>query len=334
VCIEEFSILSAILTMKLRAILTLAVLAVLLGFFSLWMAQQSYSWFPPEAAAEAKLLDDLFSIFVGLGTFVFLGVTIPLVYSLVFHRAGKYDSSDGPPIEGNTLLEIIWTAVPIVLVMGLATASYRTYDKMSIRGPVELVHLHMPQLVEAANAAPFDDTPQKEIKNALSSAPVEKIDVTAKQWAWVFRYPEQNVTSTELHLPLDRRIHLALHSDDVLHGFYVPAFRLKQDVVPNHIIDFEFTPIRPGKYRLRDSMYSGTYFAANQADVVVQSLADYQQWLADAATQTPTPAFNRAASEYNKGSKKGNIGGWKTIAPASPPVVNYAPKQEISSPPA
>lgn len=320
--------------MKLRAILTLAVLAVLLGFFSVWMAQQSYSWFPPEASAEAKLLDDLFSIFVGLGTFILFGVTIPVLYSLVFHRAGKYDFSDGPPVEGNTLLEVIWTAVPVVLVLGLSFASYRTYDKMSIRGPMEIVHLHMPQMMEAANAAPFDDTPQKEIQSAQETAPVETIDVTAKQWAWIFRYPDQNVTSTELHLPVDRRIHLALHSDDVLHGFYVPAFRLKQDVVPGRTIDFEFTPTRSGTYRLRDSLYSGTYFAANQADIVVQSAGDYQQWLSDAAAQTPTSAYNQAAFEYDRGTKSGNIGGWKSVAPASPPVVNYAPKHEPNSPPA
>ncbi|KAM3101312.1 cytochrome c oxidase subunit II [Phormidesmis sp. 146-12] len=318
--------------MKLRAIVTLAVLAVLLGFFSVWMGQQSYGWFPPEAAAEAKLSDDLFSIFVALGTFVFFGVTIPIVYSLIFHRAGKYDFSDGPPIEGNTLLEIIWTGVPIALVLGLSFASYRTYDKMSVRGPMELVHLHMPQMVQTANAAPFDDTPQKEIQSAQEKAPVETIEVTAKQWAWIFRYPDQNVTSTELHLPVDRRIHLALHSEDVLHGFYVPAFRLKQDVVPNRTIDFEFTPIRPGKYRLRDSMYSGTYFAANQADIVVQSPSDYEQWLSDAASQTPSPAYNQAAFEYDKGTKSGNIGGWKSVAPASPPIVNYAPKHEATSP--
>jgi len=310
--------------MKLRAILTLAVLAVLLAFFSLWMAQQSYSWFPPQAAAEAKLFDDLFSIFVGLGTFVFLGVTIPLLYSLVFHRASKYDFSDGPPIEGNTTLEVVWTAVPILLVIGLATASYRTYDKMSIRGPMELVHLPVPALMESAYAAPLEK----------SDATVENIDVTAKQWAWVFHYPDRNVTSTELHLPVDRRVHLALRSEDVLHGFYVPAFRLKQDVVPNHTIDFEFTPIRTGKYRLRDSMFSGTYFAANQADVVVQSPDDYQQWLADAAAQTPTAAYNPAAFEYNRASERAIVRGWKSIPPAPPPVVNYAPKQEPSSPPA
>ncbi|MBW4515680.1 MAG: cytochrome c oxidase subunit II [Timaviella obliquedivisa GSE-PSE-MK23-08B] len=319
--------------MKLRAILILSVLAILLGFFSLWMAQQSYSWFPPEAAAESKLVDDLFSIFVGLGTFILLGVTIPILYSLVFHRAGKYDFSDGPHIEGNTLLEIIWTAVPIVLVLGLSTASYRTYDKMSIRGPMELVHLHLPQLVEVANAAPFDDTPQQEIETAQKTAPTEDIEVTAKQWSWVFRYPDQNVTSTELHLPVDRRIHLAMHSDDVLHGFYVPAFRLKQDIVPNRTIDFEFTPVRIGTYPLRDSLYSGTYFAANQANIVVQSPADYQQWLTDAAAQTPSPAYNQADFEYTRGTKSGNIGGWKSVTPASPPIVNYSPKAYVNSSP-
>ncbi len=310
--------------MKLRAILTLSVTAVLLVFFSLWMAKQSYSWFPPQAAAESELYDNLFSIFVGLGTFVFLGVAIPILYSLVFHRAGKYDFSDGPPIEGNTTLEIIWTLVPILLVTGLATASYQTYTRMATQGPTQLVHLHMPSIMESAYAAPVENG---------SEPLMEQIDVTAKQWAWVFHYPNQDVTSTELHLPVDRRVHLRLRSEDVLHGFYVPAFRLKQDIVPNHTIDFEFTPIRTGTYRLRDSMYSGTYFAANQADVVVQSPEEYQQWLASAAAQTPTPAYNQAAFEYNR-SQKAIVRGWKSVAPAAPPVVNYAPKHQLKSPPA
>lgn len=310
--------------MKLRAILTLSVTAVLLVFFSLWMAKQSYSWFPPQAAAESELYDNLFSIFVGLGTFVFLGVAIPILYSLVFHRAGKYDFSDGPPIEGNTTLEIIWTLVPILLVTGLATASYQTYTRMATQGPTQLVHLHMPSMMESAYAAPVENG---------SEPLMEQIDVTAKQWAWVFHYPNQDVTSTELHLPIKRRVHLRLRSEDVLHGFYVPAFRLKQDIVPNHTIDFEFTPIRTGTYRLRDSMYSGTYFAANQADVVVQSPEEYQQWLANAAAQTPTPAYNQAAFEYNR-SQKAIVRGWKSVAPAAPPVVNYAPKHQLKSPPA
>ena len=326
--------------MKLRAILVMTVYAILVTFISFWMAKQAYSWFPPEAAAESKLLDDLFSLFTGLGTFVYLGVIGPFIYSLLFHRAKKYDLSDAPPIEGNTWLEIIWTAVPLVLVLTLSFVSYRTYDKMAIRGPMQLVHMHMPQMVEPAYAESFDSTPQEEIQNAIESAPIEEIDVTARQWAWVFHYPKQDVTSTELHLPVDRRVRFKLRSEDVLHGFYVPAFRLNQYVVPNEAIDLELTPVKTGTYRLRDSMYSGTYFAANQTDVVVQSPGDYQQWLADAAAQTPSPAFNQADYEYRQASEPGSgstkdkvaVRGWVTIPPAPPPVVNYAPKHEPNSP--
>jgi cytochrome c oxidase subunit 2 len=156
----------------------MTVYAILVTFASFWMAKQSYSWFPPEAAAEAKLQDDLFSLFTGLGTFIYLGVIGPFLYSLVFHRASKYDMSDGPPIEGNTWLEIVWTAVPLVLVLTLSFVSYRTYEKMAVRGPMELVHLHMPQMMQSAYAEPFDSTPQQDIQNAAETAPIEQIDVT------------------------------------------------------------------------------------------------------------------------------------------------------------
>jgi cytochrome c oxidase subunit 2 len=326
---------------KLRAIVVMTVYAIFVVLLSVWMAKQAYSWFPPEASAESKLLDDLFSLFVGLGTSIYLGVIGPFIYSLIFHRASKYDLSDGPDIEGNTWLEIIWTATPLLLVLTLSFVSYRTYDKMSIRGPMELVHLHVPEMVEPAYAEPFDSTPQQEIQQAVETAPVEEIDVTAKQWAWIFHYPNQDITSTELHLPVDRRVRFKLHSEDVLHGFYIPAFRVSQYVVPHEDIELELTPIKTGTYRLRDSMYSGTYFAANQTDVVVQSPSDYQQWLADAAGQTPSPAFNPANYEYSQTSKAGSgktkdkvaVRGWVTIPPAPPPVVNYAPKYEPDSPP-
>lgn len=319
--------------MKLRTVIILTIYAILTTIASVWMAKQAYSWLPPEAAAESKLYDDLFSLFTGLGTFIYLGVMGPLIYSLIFHRAAKYDLNDAPPIEGSTWLEITWTGLPLLLVLGLAFASYRTYEKMSIRGPVDLVHLHLPQLEQVAYAAPFDDTPQKEIQRAVETAPIEHIHVIAKQWAWIFQYPEQNVTSTELHLPVNRRARFTLHSEDVLHGFYIPAFRLSQYVVPNEDIDLELTPVKTGTYRLRDSMMSGTYFAANQTDVVVQSPSDYQQWLTTAAAQTPHPAFNPAVDEYERGQAQGGrakertaVRGWATLAPAPPPVVNYAPE--------
>lgn len=299
--------------MNIRTGLSLAIAAVVLLLASWWMGQQAYHWFPPQAAAESQLIDDLFSALVALGTFIFLGVTGALLYSVLFYRAGRYDYSDGPPIEGNITLEVVWTAIPLLLVGWIAFYSYQIYDQMDIRGPMEVVHLHMPGMMESAYADPLTE-----------AEPMEEIEVYSKQWSWVFRYPQQDITSTELHLPVDRRIKLSLQSEDVIHGFYVPAFRLKQDVIPGRTIDFEFTPIRTGKYRLRDSQYSGTYFAAMQTDVVVQSPQDYQQWLADAAAQTPHTAYNQAVYEYNRIIEKGVIRGWKSIPPAPAPVVNYA----------
>jgi cytochrome c oxidase subunit 2 len=297
---------------KILNILTPLTGAIAVSVISLWLGKQAYSWLPPQAAAESQLIDDLISFLVTLGAFIFLGVTSTLTYSVIFHRAVKDDFSDGPPIEGNITLEVVWTAIPILLVLWIAGYSYQVYEQMGIQGPMELVHLHNPMGMESAYAAPQDDLAE----------PVEKIDVLAKQWAWVFHYPEKDITSTELHLPSDRRIRLALQSQDVLHGFYIPAFRLKQDIIPNHSIDFEFTPIRLGKYRLTDSQYSGTYFATMQANVIVESPADYQQWLAQAATQKPSPANNQAAAEYAQTSHQSVQTGWVTVPPAAPPLVN------------
>jgi cytochrome c oxidase subunit 2 len=291
--------------MKIRTILILVTVAIAIALVSLWMGQVAYSWFPPQASAESVLIDNLFSFLTTLGTFIFLGVIGTLSYSVLFQRADKYDESDGPPIEGNVKLEIIWTAIPFALVIWIAIYSYQTYDQMSILGPME--HVHM---MASAQAAPLEN-----------EETTENIEVFSRQWSWEFRYGD--VTSTELHLPNNQRIKLALHSSDVIHGFFIPAFRLKQDIIPGRVIDFEFTPIREGKYRLRDSQYSGTYFAAMQTDVVVESPEAYQKWLKDSESQKPTTAYNRAFTEYSQ--RKGER--WKIVEPAAPPVVNYSDSQ-------
>ncbi len=308
--------------MKTRNILILATSAIILAVVSFWIGQQAYSWLPPEAAAESILVDRLFSFLVTLGAFIFLGVTGALTYSIIFHRAAKYDMSDGPSIEGNITLEIVWTAIPFVLVLWIALYSYQIYDQMSILGPME--HHHMSMGMKSAIAEPISETSETSKTAQISPERIpERIQVTAKQWAWVFNYPGQNISSTELHLPVNQRAYLTLRSEDVIHGFYIPAFRVKQDVIPNEIINFEFTPILEGKYRLRDSQYSGTYFAAMQADVVVESPEKYQQWLELASKREPSPAFNQAASEYDRKSNQAINSGWVTVKPAQPPVVNY-----------
>lgn len=309
--------------MKIRTIVTLIVIAAVLVAIGLWMGQQAYTWLPPQASAESILIDDLFSFLVTIATVIFVGVTGTLTYSALFQRAGKYDSTDGPHIEGNVTLEVVWTAIPFALVIWIATHSYQIYDRMAIAGPMDhgAHHQHggggsmgMPAAAAATTTAP----------EVAKQEPVEPIEVLSRQWAWEFRYPGRNVTSTELHLPRDRRIRFDLQSEDVIHGFYIPAFRLKQDIIPNEQTIFELTPIREGTYRLRDSLYSGTYFAAMQADVVVESPDAYEAWLAAAAEQPLTPAYNRAYTEYRKAQAKDTQSGWETIPPAAPPQVNFA----------
>ncbi len=300
--------------MNRRTIFTLIGLAIANVIASLWMGQQAYHWMPPQATEEARLVDNLFSFLTTLGSFIFFGVGGTLVYSIWNHRASKYDMRDGPPIEGNVKLEVVWTAIPILLVIWIAGYSYQTYDRMSILGPME----HHAMGMAIAEAAPLNSDHQ-----------TPPIEVIARQWSWEFRYPN-GVVSTELHLPMNQRAKLRLTSEDVLHGFFVPAFRVKQDIVPGRAIDFEVTPIREGRYRLRDSEYSGTYFAANQTNVVVEPEADYQAWLTTTAALPQRPAPNVAYEEFTQEAKNPIALGWKTVVPAAPPLVNYASSENDS----
>lgn len=299
-----------------RTIVVLVGLAIADLVLSLWIGQQAYNWMPPQASAESMLVDNLFSFMTTIGSFIFFGVFGALLYSVLFQRASKYDFSDGPPVEGNVTLEVIWTAIPVLLVVWIASFSYQTYERMAILGPIEPMAMGMP----AAEAAAL---------NADESITQEPIKVYARQWAWEFRYPD-GISSTELHLPVNQRAKLLLSSEDVLHGFFIPAFRIKQDVVPGEEIEFQFTPVREGRYRVRDSQYSGTYFAANQTNVVVESADDYQQWLAIAAETPPAPAPNVAYDEFNRSAQAAIDLGWATVEPAPAPVVNYASSEEDS----
>jgi cytochrome c oxidase subunit 2 len=296
--------------MRIFNTLLLAIWVGVIIFASHLMGQQAYHWLPIAAAAEAEPVGDLFSFLVRLGTIVFLGVMGVLMYSILFYRAVKTDTSDAPPIRGNWKLEIIWTVIPILLVIWIAGYSYDIYRRMDTLGSLPLVHLHLLESPAYAEMGSSD------------MHPAEKIEVIAKQWSWSFRYPSQNVTSTELHLPVNQPVHLMLQSEDVVHGFYVPNFRIKQDIIPNQTIAFKFTPNRIGQYQLHDSQFSGTYFALMEATVYVDSPEQYKQWLAQAATRSPAPAVNPAASEHTQPPKTPVRSNWHTVPPAKPPVVN------------
>lgn len=290
-----------------RLLVVVLVAALLDALVSVQIARASQAWLPVPASTAAPYVDGLFQVEVGLGSFIFLGSVGFILWAVIFNRAEKYDESDGLPIEGNTKLEITWTLIPFVIVMVLAYQAIHVNAILAALGP----------------KAKYD------VEAGKSPETVERLDprtdygpiqVIARQWNWEFIYPN-GVRSSELHLPLDQRANFQLSSQDVIHGFYVPAFRLKQDIIPGSVISYSITPTREGRYRLRDSQFSGTYFSQNQADVVVQSQADFLAWL-DQASQSPlVPGFSPANALYQERLAKGDKG-WATVKPAPPPLVN------------
>lgn len=265
---------------------------------------------PPQATTEAQKVDQIFSFLTSIGAFVLLGLVGMMLYSAIFFRASKHDYSEGHPSRGDVRLEILWTATPTVLVLWIAFQGFQIYQQLDILNLSPIVHLHLP-LEEPALA-------ETALSGDKAKPASQTIDVFAKQWDWSFRYPN-NVTSNELHLPVNRSTRLNLNAQEVLHGFYVAEFRLKQDIVPSRDIAIVVTPIREGKYTLKDSQFSGTYFALMEAPVYVESREKYNQWL-NGATNKPTTTKNQAVAEYTEPPKTLFKSGWYTVAPAQPQI--------------
>ncbi|BAY66224.1 cytochrome C oxidase subunit II, transmembrane region [Calothrix brevissima NIES-22] len=301
----------------LEYILIAAYIAVLL-VVSHGIGQLAYSWMPLEATAEAQKVDSLFSFLTSIGAFIILGLLGMMLYSVIFFRAPKNDYSEGHPSRGDVKLEFLWTATPTILVLWIAFQGFNIYQQLDILGLQQIVHLHTPLDSEPAYAAASAD----QLKPAA-----ETVEVFVKQWDWTFRYPN-NITSNELHLPVNLRTRLNMHAQDVLHSFYVPEFRLQQYIVPGRNIDLVVTPTRTGEYKLKDALFSGTYFALMDANVQVESLDQYNQWLSQ-AQQKPTTIKNQAVAEYTQPPKTFFKSNWYSVAPAQEAIANERKERKV-----
>jgi cytochrome c oxidase subunit 2 len=216
------------------------------------------------ASTQGSLIDALFSITLGLGTAVFVIVQGFLIYSIVRFARQPGDEGDGLPIRGNTRLEIIWTTVPAIVVVFIGTYSYRTLAALDRPQPGELV-----------------------------------VEVRAMQFAWQFYYPDYDVTSNELHIPVDEPVFLKMHSNDVIHSFWVPAFRIKEDVLPDRITETRITGTEIGAFPIVCAELCGAGHAIMRSQAIVQSDAEFKQWLAGEAAakqrQAASPSTNPAA---------------------------------------
>jgi cytochrome c oxidase subunit 2 len=204
---------------------------------------------PPQASAQAVEIDKLFGIHFWLMSALFSLIVVILLYSLIVFRRKKGETGDGAYIVGNSKLEIFWTLIPLFLVIFLA---YLGSQSLAV------------------------------VRQVDPSAMV--VHVTAGQWFWKFEYQETGITSTTLYLPVGRQVDLQMTSLDVIHSFWVPEFRVKQDLVPGRTTDLRITPITTGTYHVRCAVLCGTRHAYMEAAVFVVSQQDFDAWAAQQAS--------------------------------------------------
>lgn len=179
-------------------------------------------WHPPSASTMAPAVDAIFN-FVNYVSYVFfIGVLAAMVYFIVKYRRRSADDRPAPVVESKWL-EISWIIVPTILVLVVFTWGFKVFVRL--------------------NVAPPD---------------AYEIRVRGYQWNWQFTYPEGFTTSKNFTVPVNRPVRLLMDSQDVLHSFYIPAFRIKQDVLPNRYSAVWFEATQVGTYDLFCTEYCGT----------------------------------------------------------------------------
>jgi cytochrome c oxidase subunit 2 len=207
-------------------------------------------WLPTSASEEMDRIEFTFWFTTVICIGVFSVVAATIVYSVLNFRVQPEDESDGPPIHGHTGLEIVWTAIPAVLVTAISIVSAVVLAKNDDAGPNPI-----------------------------------RIAVTAQQFAWKFQYPgDAKFTSGELVLPVDKAVKLTLRSLDVIHSFWVPEFGQKSDAVPGVETTLVITPNRKGEFSLVCTELCGIGHATMRASVRVVDQAEYDKFVTGAAT--------------------------------------------------
>ena len=246
-----------------------AVLAVAIGITLSYVIH----WFPAPAATQARNTDELYHVLVIATIPIFVLVTTVILYcAWQFHMKPGEELKDGPPIHGNTRLEVFWTVIPAVLLLGMLSYSF--------------VVLHE-----------NEKRPSREIT----------IGVTAQQFAWTFQYPPSvtggaPLQTHELYLPENESVEFDLHSKDVIHAFWIPAFRLQEDVVPGITTHYRATPDRLGTYPIVCNLLCGLGHSLMRSAVHVLSPAQFQQWLKSSRTRTSGAAGGGAAAATTGGT--------------------------------
>lgn len=281
---------------------------------SLWVSQ-NHHLLPVQASEQAPWVDDFFSLMVGIGTALFIVVQGAILYFTIrFHKPAG-DESDGVPIEGNFALEILWTSIPSIIVIALGVYSVDVYEHMGgLSAGSAMSHVHSsgsamaaPMVAEAPESMASESMAKTSIPayglTAPSSSDALTVNVTAMQYAWLFDYPQQGVMPGELHVPLGQKVVLKLAAQDVIHSFWVPQFRIKQDVIPGEQTQLQFVATKLGEYPIVCTELCGAYHGGMRSTVVVHTPEEFEQWveetkLAQASEASHAIATNLTDSEF------------------------------------
>lgn len=239
-------------------------------------------WFPVQASTQAKNTDRLYHVLVIASVPIFVLVVSVILFSVwQFRMRPGEELQDGPPIHGNTRLEVLWTAIPAMLLLGLVSYSF--------------VVLH--------------DNEKKP-----AGVPEIQIGVTGQQFFWSYEYPTSvtggaPVKSYQLYLPEGDTVYFNMRSRDVIHAFWIPAFRLQEDVVPGITTHYRATLDRLGTYPVVCNLLCGSGHSLMRSAVHVVPRARFRAWLAAQARSGSKVATASTARPGGSGGASGVLEG-------------------------
>jgi len=284
---------------------------IALTLVSLWYGQ-NHGLLPVAASDEAAQVDALFNMMMTISIGLFILVQGIIVIALIRYRRRDGDETDGPPIHGNIPLEIVWTAIPAVTVLIIAVYSFEIYNAMGGLDPmashdhgtrIAMNHQMSPSEHNAQTSLIAYDPSQGDIALGLGASPENQnqavpltINVMGLQYAWIFTYPESGLTSGELHIPVGQEIDLKITAQDVLHAFWLPEFRLKQDAIPGRESELRFTPNRVGQYPIVCAELCGAYHGAMGAQLYVHTPEEYQSWVKEQQAVASSDTLDKAVA--------------------------------------
>lgn len=240
---------------------------------------------PVQASLQAQPIDRLFDLEIIAISFLFSLIVVFIVYSLIVFRRKPGQEEDGAYFKSNNPLEIIWTIIPLGAVIGLSYFGAITLGQTRQADP----------------------------------APLE-IKVVAGQWFWRFEYPEYGIVSDKMVMPVDQQAKLTLTSMDVIHSFWVPEFRVKQDLLPgeNLVRELRITPTLIGEYKVRCAEMCGTSHAYMESPVIVVSQTDFDAWVQEelAAIGTDPAARGERWASTNGCRSCHSVDGTASVGPS------------------